>query len=158
MTEMPQLKASEVASAVATCIRARRVPFLWGQPGIYKSSVVYQVAADLGMDLIELRAADRDQVDLRGVPYVVDGRTKWAVPDEFPTRGKGVLFIDEFCQADVRVQNVFSQLILDRRVDGYTLPDGWSIVGASNRLEDRAGTTQMPTHLRNRLVHIHCTV
>jgi hypothetical protein len=52
------------------------------------------------------------------------------------------------------VQAAFYQLVLDRRLGEYTLPDGWVILAAGNRDADRAYTTRMPTPLRNRFVHL----
>jgi hypothetical protein len=52
------------------------------------------------------------------------------------------------------VQASCYQLVLDRKLGEYTLPDGWSIVAAGNRDSDRAVTTRMPTPLRNRFVHL----
>jgi len=46
------------------------------------------------------------------------------------------------------------QLVLDRRLGDYTMPDGWAIVAAGNRDSDRAAAMRMPTPLRNRFVHL----
>jgi hypothetical protein len=151
-----EMKPSQVAAAIRTCWRAGRVPFLWGAPGVYKSSVVRQVASEESRRICELRLADRDAVDIRGVPEVRGGRTFWNVPGELPMDGRGCVFIDEFPQGMPSVQNAFSQFILDRRIDGYELPADWVIVAAGNRLSDRAATHQIPTHMKNRVVHINC--
>lgn len=58
--------------------------FLWGPPGVGKSDIIRQVAAEKGIKVIDLRLGQMDPVDLRGVPYVEDGSTKWAVPEFFP--------------------------------------------------------------------------
>ena len=50
------------------------------------------------------------------------------------------------------------QLVLDRRLGEYTLPEGWSIIAAGNRETDRAVTTRMPTPLRNRFTHLNFEV
>jgi len=51
--------------------------FLWGPPGIGKSQIVAQIAADLKLPLIDIRAVLLDPVDLRGVPSVENGTTRW---------------------------------------------------------------------------------
>ena len=56
------------------------------------------------------------------------------------------------------VQASCYQLILDRKLGDYTLPDGWAIIAAGNRESDRAVTTRMPTPLRNRFVHLELEV
>jgi hypothetical protein len=63
----------------------------------------------------------------------------------------GVLFFDEFSQADTDIQKVASQVMLDRRLGEYTLPDGWMVVAAGNRVEDRAGVVKTLSHTQNRM-------
>jgi hypothetical protein len=46
------------------------------------------------------------------------------------------------------------QLVLDRKIGDYVLPNGWIVVAAGNRLSDRASAQRMPTALRNRFAHI----
>jgi hypothetical protein len=45
------------------------------------------------------------------------------------------------------------QLVLDRRVGDYVLPDEWFVIAAGNRVEDRAAVSQMPAPLANRFIH-----
>jgi hypothetical protein len=52
------------------------------------------------------------------------------------------------------MQGVAQQLILDRRVGGYRVPDGWLIWAAGNRKADRAAVFDMPSALANRFVHL----
>src|SRR5215471_15066478 len=56
------------------------------------------------------------------------------------------------------VQASCYQLVLDRKLGEYTLPEGCAIVAAGNRDSDRAATTRMPTPLRNRFVHLEFEV
>jgi hypothetical protein len=46
------------------------------------------------------------------------------------------------------------QLILDRQLGDYVLPDGWVCFAAGNRAEDRAIAIRMPTALGTRFGHI----
>ncbi len=62
--------------------------------------------------------------------------------------------LDELNAAPAMVQASCYQLVLDRKLGEYTLPDGWAIIAAGNRDSDRAATTRMPTPLRNRFVHL----
>jgi hypothetical protein len=46
------------------------------------------------------------------------------------------------------------QLILDRRVGSYVVPDSWFVWAAGNRKEDRAAVFDMPAPLANRFLHL----
>jgi hypothetical protein len=152
------MRPTEVTRALAALLPARRPIYLWGPPGCGKSSLVRQAADSLGLDLVDLRATLLDPVDLRGLPRL-DGETAvWCPPAFLPRYGAGVLFLDELAQAAPLVQAACLQLTLDRRVGEYELPDGWSVVAASNRSEDRAGTHRLITPLLNRFVHLDLEV
>jgi hypothetical protein len=150
------MKASVVSRALkALVVRERQPVFLWGTPGIGKSAVIHQLAVELAIPLRDIRALLLDPVDLRGLPFLGnDGRSKWATPDFLPQDGEGILFLDELNAAPAMVQASCYQLVLDRKLGEYILPEGWAIVAAGNRDSDRAGTTRMPTPLRNRFVHL----
>jgi len=121
--------------------------------------VIHQLAAELAIPLRDVRALLLDPVDLRGLPFLgSDGRSKWATPDFLPQDGEGILFLDELNAAPAMVQASCYQLVLDRKLGEYTLPEGWAIVAAGNRDSDRAATTRMPTPLRNRFVHLEFEV
>jgi hypothetical protein len=130
--------------------------FLWGPPGIGKSSVVRQLAEKRSMPLIDIRAALLDPTDLRGIPAVDGGRAKWYPPSFLPGPEKepGILFFDELSAAPTLVQASLYQLTLDRRVGEYELPDGWRIIAAGNRAEDASIAFRMPAALANRFIHI----
>jgi MoxR-like ATPase len=92
--------------------------------------------------------------DLRGLPVPEGGIARWYPPEFLPRAGKGVLFLDELNLAAPAVQGVAQQLILDRRVGSYRLPEGWLVWAAGNRKEDRAAVYDMPGPLANRFVHL----
>ncbi len=131
--------------------------FLWGPPGAGKSSVVRQIAEAEQLPVIDIRASLLDPTDLRGIPAVVDGRAVWAPPSFLPRDGAaagGILFFDELSAAPPLVQASLYQLVLDRRVGEYQLPDGWRIIAAGNRQEDRSVVFRMPAALANRFIHL----
>jgi hypothetical protein len=149
------MKASFVRRSLCGLIAARQPAFLWGGPGIGKSAVVRQLAEELKLPLQDVRALLLDPVDLRGLPFLgSDGRSKWAPPEFLPREGSGILFLDELNAAPAMVQASCYQLVLDRKLGEYSLPEGWAIVAAGNRDGDRAVTARMPTPLRNRFVHL----
>jgi len=153
------MKASVISNALRSLVAARQPVFLWGGPGIGKSAVVKQLASNLNIILQDVRALLLDPVDLRGLPFLgQDGRSRWATPDFLPQSGAGILFLDELNAAPAMVQASCYQLVLDRKLGEYALPDGWAIIAAGNRDSDRAITTRMPTPLRNRFVHLEFEV
>ncbi len=129
---------------------------IWGPPGIGKSSIVAQTAAAHGLACIDLRLSQLAPTDLRGLP-VADASAsvaRWYPPEFLPREGAGVLFLDELNLAPPAMQGMAQQLILDRRVGSYAVPDGWYIWAAGNRKEDRAAVFDMPAPLANRFLHL----
>ena len=82
----PQALKAELKDAVMAGYPA----MIWGGPGIGKSDIPAQVAAELNMNIIDFRANLFDPVDVRGIPYLAQATaestkyTSWAVPDVFP--------------------------------------------------------------------------
>lgn len=153
------MKASVIYRALRALVAAKQPVFIWGGPGIGKSAIVRHLAADSALPLQDVRALLLDPVDLRGLPFLgQDGRSKWATPEFLPQGGSGILFLDELNAAPAMVQAGCYQLVLDRKLGEYTLPEGWAIIAAGNRDSDRAVTTRMPTPLRNRFVHLEFEV
>lgn len=149
------MKASQISEALGTLIRSKQPTFLWGPPGIGKSQIVQQAGIHMQLEVLDVRAVLLDPVDLRGIPNITEGGlSKWCAPAFLPQKGEGILFLDELNAAPPLVQAACYQLILDRKIGEYTLPDGWSIIAAGNREKDRAVTHKMPSALANRFVHI----
>lgn len=130
---------------------------LWGPPGVGKSQMVAQVARRHGAPVIDIRLSQMEPSDLRGIPFRVGDVVEWAVPAMLPdaTRhgASGILFLDEITSAAPTVSAAAYQLILDRRLGEYRVPDGWAIVAAGNRQGDRGVTYSMPAPLANRFSH-----
>ncbi len=80
------------------------------------------------------------------------------VTKRIPNDTKGILFLDELNQAPPSVQAAAYQLLLNRKVGNYELPEGWSVLAAGNRESDRANAQRMPTALSLRLVHFDIDV
>lgn len=78
----------------------------------------------------------------------------WAIPSFLPTHGEGILFLDELPSAPQSVQAAAYQLVLDRAIGDYKMPDGWALLAAGNRQGDRGVSHAMPSPLANRLVHL----
>jgi hypothetical protein len=133
------------------------VPMAWGDPGLGKSDIAESVADDLGWEMVYADLATRDPADLGGMPWVTDGRTVRCRPDWLPTEGRGILFLDELPQAGLANLNIAATLIREHRIGEHRLPPTWMIACAGNHQHNRAGTTTMPSHVRNRLLHLDVT-
>ncbi|MDJ0939727.1 MAG: MoxR family ATPase [Woeseiaceae bacterium] len=127
---------------------------IWGAPGIGKSSIVRTIAESNDLDFVDLRLSQLAPTDLRGLPVPREDESAWLPPEFLPRKGKGVLFLDEINMAPPAMQGVSQQLILDRRVGSYEVPDGWFVWSAGNRKEDRAAVFDMPSPLANRFIHL----
>jgi hypothetical protein len=149
------VKPSRVAEVMSELLETKWPMFLWGAPGVGKSSIVRSIAEDKGLPLIDVRASLLDPTDLRGIPTVENGKAVWCPPGFLPgsDQPEGLLFFDELNAAPTLVQSSLYQLTLDRRVGEYELPDGWKIIAAGNRAEDASVTFRTPAALLNRFVH-----
>jgi hypothetical protein len=129
---------------------------LWGPPGVGKSTLVAETAGKRKLPVCDLRLAQLDATDLRGLP-VPDHDSKqlvWYPPAFLPREGEGVLFLDEIDKAPALVKNAALQLVLDRRVGDYQLPPGWRVAAAGNREEDDALSSTLGSALANRMLHV----
>lgn len=149
-----------------TAVSRQRPVFLWGPPGIGKSELVSNIGEELDALVIDMRMALLDPTDVRGIGfYNPDSKTmEWAPPADLPTEEVAsqyknvILFLDEMNSAPPAVQSAAYQLILNRRVGQYKLPDNVSIIAAGNRETDKGVTYRMPSPLANRFVHFEMRV
>jgi hypothetical protein len=130
---------------------------LWGAPGVGKSSIVASLCEELGIDLIDIRLAQRDPVDIRGLPVPGDEGVDWMLSSDWPRdpKSRGIILFDELTAVDRSLQVAVYELILDRRLGTlYQVPPGWLMVAAGNRGSDRAVVTTMSSALANRFCHL----
>jgi len=156
------MKTSDITKVIDKLIDRQLPVFVWGAPGIGKSSIVKQIAQAKELEFLDLRLSLLDPTDLKGIPFF-NAETKegvWAKPSFLPSDpdSRGILFLDEINTAPPAVQASAYQLILDRKVGEYELPKGWSIVAAGNRENDRGVVYKMPPPLANRFVHFEMEV
>lgn len=140
-------------------------------PGIGKSSMVKQLAVELGKELatpmgckVEFLST-REQPDVAGFALPakdVDGthimiRTKapWMPGAKDPANG--ILLFDEFAQAAPEVVKPAAEILLNGRAGESQLPIGWMVIAASNRVSDRSGVHKMMAFTENRRMLIEIT-
>ena len=162
-----QVTPNGAKKSIKRAFKKKRPLFLWGPPGIGKSDIIGQITNELGKaHLIDIRLSLWDPTDIKGMPYYSeqDNTMKWAPPAELPTEEFAaqfdfvVVFLDEMNSAAPAVQAAAYQLILNRRVGQYKLPDNVLLVAAGNRDADKGVTYKMPAPLANRFVHLELRV
>lgn len=160
------MKISAAAEQGEISYKLKKPIFYWGSPGIGKSNMVEQIRQSLGVNLIDQRFSQMDPTDVRGLPMTLQEGMEWwtryAIPGFLPRVDRdgenGILLLDEFNQAPQAVQAAGHQLILDRRLGDYKLPDGWMVMAAGNKMDDRAQAIRMSTSLSNRFKNVDVDV
>ena len=113
-----------------------------GAPGVGKSQVIRQIGKKFGYKVIDIRLAQMSEVEIGGLIYPNESRTKtvWLspeiLPDEERDGEKTILLLDEITSCTKRVQVAAYQLILDRKIGQYTLPEGTFVIALGNREDD----------------------
>ena len=162
-----QVSPNGAKKSIVRAFKKQRPIFIWGPPGIGKSDIVSQITDTFdNSHLIDIRLSLWEPTDIKGMPYYSanDNTMKWAPPIELPDAKMAkkyktiVLFLDEMNSAAPSVQAAAYQLILNRRVGTYKLPDNVMIVAAGNREADKGVTYRMPAPLSNRFVHLEIKV
>ena len=179
---MTHIKPSQLVEAL--CLTVPYSPaMIWGAPGVGKSQIIQggidkifaaaakgrNVPAGVKPVLFERRINDYDLLDFAGLPHIVDGVQKRALPDLWPGVGSdepvyGILFWDEFTQGGREKQTVGQRVLDEGRVGDYVLPGHPKadpecklglvvMVLAGNRQSDRATSHGMGTQTGSRLVH-----
>lgn len=135
-----------------------RPVFIWGPPGIGKSSLVQRFADELGLPCVSLLGSQLAPEDLIGVPQIIDGTSRFCPPRMIARSEPYCLFLDELNASSQEVQKAFYSLIHERRIGEYRLPEGSIIIGAGNRSQDSAIVKPMSSALINRMVHVQLKV
>jgi hypothetical protein len=172
---------AQLEDVIKKFYNAKRALFIWGTMGIGKSDKVRDACRSLAEKLnkkvdeenlkhhslrhindpeyfllIDIRLSQCDPSDLRGIPVWEKEKmaTQWLPPTTFPRKGYGIILFDELNLAPPLVQASAYQFILDRSLGEYVVPEGYSVVAAGNRLEDRASVFDMAKPLANRQGHV----
>ena len=160
------ISPNKAKTRIMHSMKKKRPIFIWGPPGIGKSDVVHQIGEYMDAHVIDIRLSLWEPTDIKGIPYYAanDNTMKWAPPVDLPDAKLAkkykniILFLDEMNSAAPAVQAAAYQLILNRRVGQYTLPDNVYIVAAGNREADKGVVYRMPAPLSNRFVHLELAV
>jgi len=160
------LNHAQLKRALLRCVAVKRPAMIWGPPGIGKSDSIAQLCKSMNGKLYDVRLPLLEPTDLRGMPYYNKdiGKMDWAPPIDLPDQETAdlfdiiFLFLDEINGAAPAVQSAAYQLILNRQIGKYVLPDNVVVIAAGNRDGDKGVTYRMPSPLANRFVHFELKV
>lgn len=150
------MRATLMKETVKALFPQQRTLCIEGSPGGGKTTIVHQVAKELGIECRELHMPTMLVEDF-GILYPdkedSDNLT-YRLPEWFPQEGKapdeGILLFDDRNQAGADLQKVLANICQARTLHGHKLPDGWQVISTGNRQKDRAGANRVLSHLRNR--------
>ena len=115
-------------------LEAKYPVLIRGRHGIGKSEIVYQIAKNLDLPVIERRASQMTEGDLLGLPKVEKGITKWLAPEwlHIACTKPVILFLDEVDRATMEVRQGIFELCDSRKIAGSTLHPDTLIFAAVN--------------------------
>jgi hypothetical protein len=144
-------------------------PLFTGDAGLGKSQICQKfvdimqttgfpdagIDADPNYGFLDLRIAYYEAPDLIGFPENVvndrgERRTVHSLPEFWPTRGNGLILLEEPNRGTTGVMNCLMQLLTDRKVNKYTLPEGWIVASCINPDTAEYDVNAMDAALRNR--------
>ena len=170
-TQARTIKLSELTKYAKHHFATKRPLMVWGPPGIGKSDTFKGIQLSYEAEgkkclLIDCRLSLWEPTDLKGYPYYNQetNRMSFSAPDELPSEEEAaeydiiILFLDELNGAAPATQAAAYQLILNRAIGKYTLPDNVVIAAAGNRETDKGVTYRMPKPLANRFLHYEVRV
>jgi hypothetical protein len=148
------MRATLLRDTIKSLFPITRTLSIEGAPGGGKTTIVHQVAEELGIPCIE-RHMPTMLVEDFGILFPNgDDKLHYKLPDWFPVKGKapeqGILLFDDRNQAGADLQKVLANICQARTLHGTPMPDGWMVVSTGNRQSDRAGANRVLSHLRNR--------
>jgi len=153
------MKPVDIKSMLDLALRARKLgkkfnPLFTGPAGVGKSEIVQQWANENKLPFVDLRIAYMESPDLIGYPLIVNEngkqKTVHVTPEFWPTEGEGLLLLEEPNRGTTSVLNTLMQLLTDRKVHKYTLPEGWIVAGCINPENEVYDVNTMDAALKNR--------
>ena len=161
-----QVSPNKAKASILHALKIKRPIFLWGGPGIGKSEIIHQIGDSMDAHTIDIRLSLWEPTDIKGIPYFnsKENTMNWAQPSELPDEKLAkkhkciILFLDEMNSAAPSVQAAAYQLILNRKIGTYSLPDNVVIIAAGNREADKGVVYRMPAPLANRFIHLEMKV
>lgn len=158
------MKVTDIGQVLDLAKTARKqgrnfVPLFAGAAGLGKSQVAQQWAKAQGPNFgfLDLRPAYKEGGgDFEGFPVAqtIEGKLTmtYAVPEFWPTSGEGLILIEEPNRANNAIMNCLMQILTDRKVGAYSIPEGWFIAAAINPETAAYAVNTMDAALKNRFI------
>jgi MoxR-like ATPase len=148
------------AKELIRCLAHEQSLLLLSPPGVGKSDVVRQAAAEARLPCKSLLGTQIAPEDVSGVPRIIGERSVFCPPRVLLPENVEpfCLFLDELPACTPDVQKAFYSLLLERRLGEYPLPPGTWVVAAGNRAEDRALVRTISSALVNRVLILHVRI
>lgn len=128
-----------------------------GKGGIGKTESIETLAKEkLNIGYIDIRLLLYAETDLKGIPYPDANHisTIWLQNNILPRADrdgkKGILVLDEITSVQRSVRTAAYQLLNERRLGDYVLPDGWLVVCLGNGEDDGGDFQGMEANFINR--------
>lgn len=154
---------AEVKPLARTALSAGLSVLLRGHPGVGKSTLARELAAEMGLPLHDIRLAQREPAELCGVhfPDRERGVLRLLSPDwvRAVCDAPGFVFLDEINAAVTRLHQAAAyQIVLEHRVGSYRFHPQTVVLAAGNLDDDQALVTPLSSALNNRFVHLRLRV
>lgn len=148
------------AKKLIQCMAHEQSFLLLSAPGVGKSEMVCQAAAEAGLPCRSLLGTQIAPEDVSGIPRIVGERSVFCPPRILlPERPEPFcLFLDELPACAPDVQKALYSLLLERRLGEHGLPKGSWVVAAGNRVQDRALVRSLSSALVNRVTILNLRV
>lgn len=129
---------------------------IWGTHGIGKTEIVRSFARQKAWKFRSVSPAQFEEMgDLIGMPAIEQGRTVLRKPDWAPEDfGPGILLLDDFNRADLRILRGMMPLLQDGRLISWALPTDWHIVLTANPDYGDYRVTPLDEAMLTRMMHV----
>ena len=118
--------------------RATQAVLMEGPTGIGKSELFRQLAKKLRISLVVIDLSLLEPPDLIGLPEKDQGRTVYAIPSILPLHGRGIILLEELNRAPLCVRQPALQLLTERKLHDYQVPDGYIISSTASSCRARS--------------------
>ena len=133
-------------------VEAQRPVFMVGAPGVGKTAIVSQVAAELGLGLVDYSMTHHTRQSAMGLPLIerrmFDGQdvpvSEYTMSEiiasiyetmERTGRREGILFLDEINCVSETLTPMMLRFLQSKMFGTHRVPDGWVVVTAGNPVE-----------------------